>query len=115
MSRPTIACLVLGMLVHCGEEESCLEINVSVENHEVPAGIDRLHIELSDADGVFVERTYELEPGVPPSLTLCRGSRSPRKLTLVVYGVLGESLVTQSDPVEVVFKPGTKNVSVALP
>ncbi|MFC1609618.1 hypothetical protein ACFL6C_01545 [Myxococcota bacterium] len=106
-ARWTLFCVTaLGMLA-CGEDVSIIVIDVDLDGYRVPEEIDTLHFELSDSDGVFVERTYELPASeTTPSLPLERGIRTPRELTLVIYADHEGALVMQSPPIPLVFEEG---------
>jgi len=91
----------------CGGEVSAIVVDVDIDGYRVPEEIDTLHFELSDTEGVFVERTYELISGeTSPSLSLKRGERTPRRLTLVIFADHQGTPETQSAPTPVVFVDG---------
>jgi len=102
----------------CGSESdtALIVVDISISGYAVPDELDALHFEFSDAQGVFVERTLLLSVGdTSPSLTLQRGARTPRDLTLVVYGDHRGTSVTSSDPVTLQFEDGEiTHVTVSL-
>jgi hypothetical protein len=108
--------LLGGLLAACSTSPPCVEVEVSWSGYAVPDDLDQLHFELSDEEGVFVERGYTLPDDAPPaSIALCRGARTPAELSLVVYGMRDSSAVTQSPPETVSFEPAGERYQVELP
>jgi len=113
--------LLLGLLVAagasgCGAEPTCVVIEVDWLGYLAPEALDTLHFELSDDQGVFVERSFPLSTDAPPaSLALCQGARTPAQLELVVFGLRGSEVVTQSTPREVSFGVDGETFTVELP
>ena len=115
-ARSTLLLLLIGLLASCAEAPPCVEVEVRWSDYLVPADLDQLHFELSDEEGVFVERGYALPDDAPPaSIALCQGARTPLDLDLVVYGMLDALAVTQSPPRAISFEPPGEVYQVELP
>ena len=102
-----VLCIALAAVaIGCGEETEAVIITATF-SYDVPAEIDGLHFALSDDAGIFIERTFALTPGArEASLTLTRGSRTPKRLRLVVYAMLGSTVIAQSAATSIVFAAG---------
>jgi hypothetical protein len=105
-NRVTVLLSALFTFASCGEEPGTIVVSVNVGDLQVPAEVDSLHFVVSDIEGIYIERTFELVPGELPTLALYPGEGETEGLTVEVLG-LKDGLIVGSSTSEVLrFTPG---------
>jgi hypothetical protein len=95
--------LAAGVVGACGEETAII-VATDLRAFQVPEEVDALYLELSDADGALIGRSFPLAAGQADfSIELLRGDRLPETFTLVLYAFLADVRVARSPPRQVSF------------
>jgi hypothetical protein len=99
----------------CGDGDTTLLVTVHL-SRQVPDQIDAVHFSVADDLGVLSERTFALPSGATEaSLLMVRGSRTPERLRVAAYAMLGATIVAQTAEQEVAFIAGeTREVDLEL-
>jgi len=115
-AQRTLVAIALVLLGVSCDSAVQLQVEVSWDGFQAPTQLEQLHFQLYDADGLLVERSFEVPDDAPPAVvTLVPGTHTPNRLSLVVLGLRAGQIVTRSAAQNIDFEDATAPVRVDLP